>query len=571
MATVLQNNPGQGGTPTVTAPRSRWAAFFELIGLLGPVLPPSDDPKRTARVIRLMLTMILLLLLAIATWVLVEGPTMITFVWGLVVAGCALLAGAALGVLFGLPSKRTVEVRMVNGAGAAPVDPKAGGQGGDANNGQDDGANQDTGYVESTNLERVADWLTTMIIGLTLTQYGVWEARYFDLSRSVTAAMEIKLDVCAPPLREIGTEASGRTSRDDVAAGGADDPPADARDCRNAQAIPGGMLMAIFAIIGFIISYLWMRRYFIFEMVTAREEERERYRRARELRKAAEQVAADAAKNKVAAEAEAEAAKTKIQTDAATQAAKIKAEADAQAAAEKARIEAEAVTQAAKVKAEADALAAAEKARIEAEAVTQAAKIGAEAAMEAAKVKAAVEADAARAFVELQAENSLVEKSPSRAPATSADLLAIVTRAIEVAPQIEPVKSRLDSLLAEIATKGVVYPNDPWSGLLLGGASQGGYDISAEVERNSRYSNMFNLRVIVKAVDGAGAVGKSAWFLIHPTFGAEPRAAAFDANGEAILSLVTYAAFTVGAILEDGTLLELNLASVDALPAFRQQ
>lgn len=400
---------GRAGT-AASPPTDPWgASFYRLIGVMGPPLPHSDDPKRTARVIRLMLTMGVALSFGLIIWVMTEKINAPTLIWGLMAAGSAMLAGGGLGFLFGLPSRRTVDIRNAPATPppAATVDPKSNlvpptdGGGGQAGGTQslpapgatppptvDDGASQDTGYVESTNLERVAEWLTTMIIGLTLTQYGAWEARYFDLSRNVTMAMEIKLDVCevaAARNRPVRFEAGRQGARGaagvaqspaDVAAvagsvgtttapapadvpsqtsaaANATEPTSFARDCFRAQAIPGGLLMAIFAIIGFLISYLWMRRYFIFEMVTARQEERQKYQRKLELDRIEADPVAKARADVAQAIAERDAAIERAKAEAEAAVAKARAEADA--AAEKARAEADAA--AAKAKAEADAAA----------------------------------------------------------------------------------------------------------------------------------------------------------------------------------------------------------------------
>jgi hypothetical protein len=135
--------------------------------------------------------------------------------WSGLTALAAWLSGAMLGMLFGLPSVR--EVRIADGGAGA-------------------GSLAATGYQESTNLEQVADWVTKILIGLTLTQYSFWEAAF---SRAFTQA--------------------GRLMLGDPGAG-----PASAT-----------IIAAAFAMDGFLIAYLAMRRYFIREMVAGRGEAQE--------------------------------------------------------------------------------------------------------------------------------------------------------------------------------------------------------------------------------------------------------------------------------------------------------
>lgn len=130
--------------------------------------------------------------------------------WSCLTALAAWLVGAMLGLLFGLPSVR--EVRLSDGGGGQ----------------QASGALTATGYQESTNLEQVADWVTKILIGLTLTQYSFWEAAF---ERAFTYSSRLML----------GTATAG---------------PAAAT-----------IIAVAFAANGFMIVYIAMRRYFIAEMV----------------------------------------------------------------------------------------------------------------------------------------------------------------------------------------------------------------------------------------------------------------------------------------------------------------
>ncbi len=141
-------------------------------------------------------------------------------------------AGGVLGLLFGLPTARKSDPRGAIPGAAIPI-------GG--------------GYEESTSLEQIADWLTKIIVGLTLTQFASWSAAFDRLSLTVTH------DLLCP-----------------VASG----------PCGY---VPGASLVSAYVLGGFIIAYMWTRRFFIIEMV-ARDNSVRRMIQAQEQR---EQAAKD--------------------------------------------------------------------------------------------------------------------------------------------------------------------------------------------------------------------------------------------------------------------------------------
>lgn len=505
-----------------------WTGAFELVGIIGPRPKSGEevmDPKRTARVIRLLLFIGLLIVMTVAVLVIANDKILLTsFVWATIAATCALLSGGLLGILFGLPTGNAVVVRQssraVNALSSAPAADAAaaGAIGAEAQAAEaaiigtlqgrsvfTDSDEDEPGYVESTSLEQIADWLTKIIIGLTLTQYASWEAKYFDLSRSVTSAMGLS-----------GAQCIGNRSA--------------VADCIAAQAIPGGMLMAIFALTGFIVAYFWMRRYFIFEMVTARKEEREKYKKKQERARIDENPVLKAM--------------VQAREDA------VKANAEANAAAAKAIAEADAAM----------AIAAAEaaKAKADAEAAIATAKAEADAAM----AKSNSEAQKALASQEtlVKASVAITENSPERNAATGENLQQIIQTALTKAPNSDAVKSSLNAVLEEISNTAIQYPDDPWRGRVADCASANGYTLSAVVAITNS-PTLFNVKLKVHTDDFERDRGGTVRFLLHPTFGAEARTAAFDANGDAVLDLIAYGVFTVGAITETGTLLELNLAA----------
>lgn len=100
-----------------------------------------------------LLTLLLLAIAAVAVGAVVSAPGGNPWALGLtgaLLALAALVAGGLLGFLFGVPRYLTADQTTV---------------GSDPN----DGAR---GYLPNSNLEQVSDWLTKILIGVTLTQLG---------------------------------------------------------------------------------------------------------------------------------------------------------------------------------------------------------------------------------------------------------------------------------------------------------------------------------------------------------------------------------------------------------------
>ena len=68
---------------------------------------------------------------------------------GLLLAGASGLVGAFMGFLFGIPRSKQLQGQVV----------------------AEDGKSQRE-YLENTNLEQISDWLTKIIVGLTLVQFA---------------------------------------------------------------------------------------------------------------------------------------------------------------------------------------------------------------------------------------------------------------------------------------------------------------------------------------------------------------------------------------------------------------
>lgn len=162
----------------------------------------------------------------------------------------------------------------------------------------------------------------------------------------------------------------------------------------------------------------------------------------------------------------------------------------------------------------------------------------------------------------------LVQKSSITATETPANM-AVVTaeRAAELASR-DSVKAAT-ALAASIGTKKVDYPDDPWRGKFGESAEKNGAKLSAIVRPYDEKGEYFKIILSVTSTIEKNRAGQSATFYLHPTFGSDLQKVAFGQDNVATLELVAYGAFTVGVLLEDGTQLELNLATLpDVPPAF---
>jgi hypothetical protein len=105
-------------------------------------------------------------LAAIALYAL-QAPNRATVVAsGVLFAGAAVVAGGFIGFLFGLP--HTIEVQTP---------------------GTEEGASVQSGIVANTNLEQISDWLTKILVGVTLTQLGAIRSGAVRLFNSMAPAL----------------------------------------------------------------------------------------------------------------------------------------------------------------------------------------------------------------------------------------------------------------------------------------------------------------------------------------------------------------------------------------------
>ncbi len=113
------------------------------------------------------------------------------------------------------------------------------------------------------------------------------------------------------------------------------------------------------------------------------------------------------------------------------------------------------------------------------------------------------------------------------------------------------------------------YPDDPWKSLFGGNPKSDHLELSAKVRKNEGNPDWFDISLMVTQLAGSSEPPNSVQYFLHPTFGAEPKSVKFGPDGRAPLDILGYSAFTVGVLADDGTMLELDLASIpDVDPKF---
>ncbi|MDB5681002.1 MAG: hypothetical protein JWO16_807 [Sphingomonas bacterium] len=506
--------------------------------LFGPVKKtmPGEDPRRADRVIGQLLMFglaVMLVLILYGLWIpkgavsnnkLDNVDSMHFIGWALAAAAMAIMSGGALGALFGLPTARLGEVRRITApppvvpAPVAPPPPKddktapvgsmAGGAPAIAGPQQIDETRRyaaDMPYNESTSLEQIADWLTKIIIGLTLTQYASWEARFETLSRNLTGALfnrEGAIERCIAALPTMADDAlpAQKAARAMASA---------LCDSRFGSVVPGAIILVTYALIGLMVGYLWMRRHFITEMVIAR-------------RNAENALVAESERRR----SDAELARTVAIATAGAEAARKRAEEDA--------------------------------------------------AVAKAEVQREIARREARFTAEIEAKKSAgvaVETTTQREATTPETLVEMVQKAVATAPT-DSEAHNTTNLIIESATSTPTFPDDPWRGKMGGESERDGFKLEGAVSTTADPA-LFEVVLKVTANDRlkADVAGKqTVQFFLHPALGTDPRSANFDTNGVATLTLLARTAFTAGAVTENGTQLEFNLASIpNAPPLFLQR
>jgi FtsH-binding integral membrane protein len=201
---------------------------------------PAEDNRnqQTERVLRWVWGAMLagLFVIAVAAVTIPDISGWRFFAVGALAGLAAAAAGGALGLLFGLPiSNQVVVVAQPNAA-------------------REEGAREAAAprpewFRDNTSMEQIADWLTKIIVGLTLTQWASFQSGFDRIAAAVTAAM-------MPP------------------APAAQSPAA----VLDMSKVPGGLIFAAYVILGFLLVYIWARIYLSSEFASARVAQHERQR-----------------------------------------------------------------------------------------------------------------------------------------------------------------------------------------------------------------------------------------------------------------------------------------------------
>ena len=176
-------------------------------------------------------------------------------------------------------------------------------------------------------------------------------------------------------------------------------------------------------------------------------------------------------------------------------------------------------------------------------------------AMTAAETVKRVEAKANANRQTLRAvKGQIAERNPIR---RKTDVAATLTRA-------DPLKSYHNP-------KPVTYPDDPQKGRWGGKTGNDHCEVNARVTALDQDEDWFEVVLTVTSTDPAPLGGEVVFFL-HDSF-ANPEKKVEAKDGQAVVSLTSWGAFTVGVLVNGKTELEIDLSAddVDAPAAFKQR
>ncbi|MGQ0714553.1 MAG: SIR2 family protein [Gemmatimonadaceae bacterium] len=116
-------------------------------------------------------------------------------------------------------------------------------------------------------------------------------------------------------------------------------------------------------------------------------------------------------------------------------------------------------------------------------------------------------------------------------------------------------------------------PEDPHKGQFGGVPERNRRRVTPVVSEIAGDPDWFAVTVSVRSTDPEHPLKGTVTFHLHPTFRPDVISEAVDANGTATIELISYGAFTLGAVADDGaTRLELDLAMDTSTPErFRQR
>lgn len=179
------------------------------------------------------------------------------FAVGLLAAMGGLGAGAVLGLIFSLPAN----AQQVIVVGQKPTVPAV-----------TAGASQpqpSSGYGDNNSLAQIGSWLAGAIIALSLAQFNALTDRFDHLANAVSVAMVnecralLRTPVTAPVAAAVPQRRTGAAPPPVQAPPGLVLPACD-------SGVPGGLIIGTYMIFGFLLSYLWGRRYLAGEFALSR-------------------------------------------------------------------------------------------------------------------------------------------------------------------------------------------------------------------------------------------------------------------------------------------------------------
>jgi pYEATS domain-containing protein involved in immunity len=126
-----------------------------------------------------------------------------------------------------------------------------------------------------------------------------------------------------------------------------------------------------------------------------------------------------------------------------------------------------------------------------------------------------------------------------------------------------------------LETGGQIQPgadqNDPWKGQFGGSSSNNNRQLSATVTPLAGSAGLYSIHLSVTTTSTSNPLTGVVQFFLHPTFNNQKPIVRVGPNSVAVLDIVAWGAFTVGALADNGqTRLELDLSELpDAPPGFR--
>jgi len=132
-------------------------------------------------------------------------------------------------------------------------------------------------------------------------------------------------------------------------------------------------------------------------------------------------------------------------------------------------------------------------------------------------------------------------------------------------PTTAPLPSVMAVRSAAVEGASSLDPSDPQKGQWGGKYVANGFMLFASVTEADAVSSLFKVHLFVRSIEPAASVDGPVIFHLHPTF-IQPVVRVEPVEGVASLDRLAWGAFTVGALLQDGTKLELDLSEPADFP-----